>query len=193
MPPKSKFTKEQITKAALEIVQEAGSERLTARTLAKKLKCSSCPIFTVFENMDEVFDEVIAAAKTLYKKYIEKGLESIPAFKGVGTQYILFSIQEPKLFQLLFMSEQANEPSIVGVLPIIDESYEKILASIIDEYNLDIDNAKKIYRHLWVYSHGIATLCATKMCHFTGEDISEMLTSIFVSLLKNIREEYIDD
>ena len=36
MPPKAKFTREQITKAALEIVREENFERLTARSLGKK-------------------------------------------------------------------------------------------------------------------------------------------------------------
>ena len=41
-----------------------------------------------------------------------------------------------------------------------------------------------LYRHLWIYSHGIATLCATSMCKFTGEEIGNMLTEVFKSLLK---------
>ena len=44
--------------------------------------------------------------------------------------------------------------------------------------------AEKLYRHLWIYSHGIATLCTTKMCRFTGEEISQMITEVFTSLLK---------
>ena len=54
MPPKAKFTKEQITHVALELVRADGISGLTARTLASKLGSSSCPIFTVFENMEEV-------------------------------------------------------------------------------------------------------------------------------------------
>lgn len=188
MPPKAKFTREQITRASLEIIREQGMKSLTARTLAKQLGSSSCPIFTVFENMEEVQQSVVEAAKACYKGYVERGLAATPAFKGVGTQYILFAIQEPRLFQLLFMSEQTAVPSLDGVLPLIDESYEKILASIMEGYGLDIKAAEKLYRHLWIYSHGIATLCATEMCRFTGEEISEMITEVCISLLKTIKE-----
>lgn len=185
MPPKAKFTKEQITSAALRIVRENGIGGLTARTLAKRLGSSSCPIFTVFENMEEVQQSVIEAAKACYKGYVEKGLAADAAFKGVGAQYILFAIQEPKLFQLLFMSEQAAVPGIEGVLPLIEESYEKILASITEGYGLDRKTAEGMYRHLWIYSHGIASLCATKMCRFTSTEISEMITEVFLGLLDN--------
>ena len=122
MPPKAKFTREQITKAALEIVREENFERLTARSLGKKMGSSACPIFTVFENMEEVQQAVLEAVKDVYKGYVEKGLSENPAFKGVGTQYILFAMNEPKLFQILFMSEQTELPDIDNVLPLIDES-----------------------------------------------------------------------
>ena len=188
MPPKAKYTKEQITKAALDIVRSEGIDSLTARTLAKRLGSSSCPIFTVFENMEEVQHAVTDIAKSYYKDYIEKGLSDTKAFKGVGLQYILFSIKEPKLFQLLFMNEQTFLPNINNVLPLIDESYEKILSSITESYGVNEHTAQKLYRHLWIYSHGIATLCATKMCHFTGEEISQMISDVFASLIKNMKE-----
>ena len=77
--------------------------------------------------MEEVQAEVQKAAKALYAEYIQVGLQQEPAFKGVGMQYILFAIKEPKLFQLLFMSEQPQKPSVSGVLPVIDENYPLIL------------------------------------------------------------------
>lgn len=193
MPPKAKFTKEQITYAALEIVRESGIDRLTARTLAKKLESSSCPIFTVFENMQEVQQSVIEAAKACYKEYVEKGLADTAAFKGVGTQYILFAIREPKLFQLLFMSEQASLSNIDKILPSIEENYEKILDSITEGYGLDEKTAERLYRHLWIYSHGIAALCATKMCCFTGAEISEMITEVFIGLLHKMKSQRLSD
>ena len=188
MPPKAKFTKEEITKTALDIVKTDGFEALTSRELGTRLGSSARPIFTVFKNMEEVQQTVIHSAKTLYKEYVNKGLEEEHPFKGVGTQYILFSINEPKLFQLLFMTEQAQMPDLSGVLPMIEESYEKILWSIQDDYEINEFLAEKLYRHLWIYTHGIATLCATKTCRFTSDEINSMITEVFTSLLKNIRE-----
>lgn len=189
MPPKAKFSREEIIEAALAIVKEYGADTLTARALAEKLGSSARPIFTVFQSMEEVQEAVLASAKTLYKQYVERGLQENPAFKGVGTQYILFAINEPKLFQLLFMTEQEGVPNLEGILPLIDESYAAILLSIEKGYGLDDTLAEKLYRHLWIYTHGIAALCATKMCRFTGEEISTMMTEVFMSLLRKIRED----
>lgn len=193
MPPKAKFTREQITEAALELIRERGAEALTARALGNALGSSACPIFTVFENMEEVREAAIQAARTVYKEYVNRGLKDTPAFKGVGTQYILFAVNEPNLFRLLFMTEQNTIPNFDGILPMIDESYEQILASIITGYDVEHAAAVRLYRHLWIYMHGIAAMCVSKICSFMPDEISGMMTDVFKSLLKTVKEEQSDD
>ncbi|MCM1065370.1 MAG: TetR/AcrR family transcriptional regulator [Eubacterium sp.] len=187
MPPRAKFMKEEIVDAALSIVRADGIQALTARALGEKLGSSARPVFTVFQNMEEVQDAVIRAAKAVYKGYVERGLTDTIAFRGVGTQYILFAIQEPKLFQLLFMAEQEQIPDLAGVLMLIEESYDKILASVGTSYGLFGAEAERLYRHMWIYSHGIAALCATKMCHFSSGEIQEMLAEVSTSLVGRIK------
>ena len=63
MPPKPKFTKEEIVQTALDIVSRKGVEALTAKELGDALGSSARPIFTVFRSMKEVQDEVRQAAK----------------------------------------------------------------------------------------------------------------------------------
>ena len=187
MPPKCKFTREEIIQSALEMARSEGVSAITARALGAKLGSSSKPIFSVFENMEEVQAEVQKAAKALYAEYVQIGLRQEEAFKGVGRQYILFAIKEPKLFQLLFMSEQPQKPSVAGILPIIAFIYDQILQSVLNGYGLGEKDAENLYRHLWIYTHGIAVLCATNMCCFTAEEISDMMTEVCRSLLKEIK------
>jgi AcrR family transcriptional regulator len=192
MPPKVKFTKEQIVAAALDIVRKEGIGNLTARALGKELHTSSCPIFTAFKNMNEVQLEVVNAAKAVYAGYVQRGLQEPLAFKGVGMKYIQFAKEEPQLFKLLFMSEH----KIAGVnryLPTIDDNYETILSSVVNGYALPRDKADRLYLHLSVYVHGIAALYADNVCAFSTEEVSQMLTEVFVSLLKNIKGERRDD
>lgn len=193
MPPKAKFTREQIVRAALDIIRERGTAELTARALGKRLGSSACPIFTVFDNMDEVLSEAVKAAKALYASYIQEGLKSTPAFKGVGMQYLRFAICEPKLFQLLFMAEQAQKPTVDNVLLVIDDNYPAILQSVEDSYSVGRQAAEKIYRHLWIYTHGIAVLCATNTCTFTRDEMGNMLTEILTAVLKEIKGETAND
>lgn len=189
MPPKSKFTKSEIIEAALSIVRMEGFGALTARALGTKLGSSARPIFTIFKSMDEVQQEVVIAARKLYTEYVNRGLcqTEIPAFKGVGMQYIQFALDEPKLFQLLFMSEQPQNPDVMNVLPVIDDNYSQILSSVQNSFSLNQSDSEWVYRHLWIYSHGIAVLCATKMCTFTIEEIDKRLTEVCMAVLKEIK------
>lgn len=189
MPPKAKFTKDEIIEAAVGIVREEGFPALTARVLGARLGSSARPVFTVFQGMEEVQQAVIRRAKEIYGEYVEEGLSDDIPFRGVGTQYILFSIREPKLFQLLFMKEQKDMPELSGVLPLIDDNYGKILLSIEQSYGLKGSSAERLYRHMWIYSHGIAALCATGMCRFTGEEIKGMLAEASKGILKNMKGE----
>lgn len=189
MPPKAKFTRDKIIQAGLNIIRENGVEALSARALGAKLGSSARPIFTVFESMEEVQAEIKKSAKSIYAEYVKKGLEQELAFKGVGTQYILFAIQEPKLFQLLFMFEQKQSPAVVNVLPMIDDNYKDILLSVQNGYHLSENKAEQLYRHLWIYTHGIAVLCATNMCVFTTEEISKMIAQVFKGVLKEMKED----
>lgn len=183
MPPKSKFTKKEVLEKAFEIARTDGIDKITSRELGKQLGSSARPIFTVYESMDELKADVITEAKERYKQYVQQGLKNELAFKGVGMAYIRFASEEPVLFQLLFMSAQTELTNVTQILPLIEASYEDILQSVQEPYGLSTQVADKIYQHLWTYTHGIATMCATRLCNYTEEEISERLTEIFKSLL----------
>ena len=109
MPPKAKFTKEEIIGAGLAILRERDISAVTAREIGNYLGSSARPIFTVFDNMGEVLNGIEAKAREIYSEYVEQGLQQTPAFKGVGQSYIQFAINEPKLFQLLFMRKTSGK------------------------------------------------------------------------------------
>ncbi len=189
MPPKAKFTKEEVINSAFGIVKREGFDALTARSLAAELGSSPRPIFTVFESMREVEEEVIIAARNLYEKYEDEEMSGPQAFKGSGMGYIRFAAEQPKLFQLLFMTENDVIPNLDTVLSCIDNYYEKIICTIQSEYGFTRETAKEIYLHMWIYSHGIATLLATKVCGFTQDEISSMLTDVCSSIIRKYKAE----
>lgn len=183
MPPKAKFTKDQIISVGLAILREQGMSAVTARAIGKRLNSSARPIFTAFESMGQALDAIERKAREIYSGYIHHGLEQDLAFKGVGQAYISFAVNEPKLFQLLFMKKQPEDMGLGKILPEIDDNYPSIVRSITEHYPVTDEDAVMLYRHLWIYSHGIASLCATSMCHFTEAEISDMLTEVFKALL----------
>ena len=184
MPPKCKFSKAEIIQTALQIVKEEGIDAITTRKVAAGLGTSTRPIFTFYENMEDLRQDTVMAAKELYTRYALEGLHSEPPFMGVGVQYLKFAKEEPKLFQLLFMSEMPEKFDPFTALRTYDDRFGEVVQVIQNGFRVDSDAAAGLYRHLWIYTHGIATLLVTKVCSFTDEEIGQMLTEVFVSLLK---------
>jgi len=183
MPPKPKFTKEEIVSAALELVGEKGIEALTARELGVRLGSSARPIFTVFNSMEEVQEEVRTAALKRFESYAEKAMHYTPIFKQVGMQMILFAMEEPKLYQLVYMSENAGATDFEGITQRLGDVAQLCVEVIQRDYGLSEDDAKALFEHVWIYTFGIGALCATGMCRFSQEEIIQMLGQDFMAML----------
>ena len=183
MPPKPKFTKEEIIAAALELVSEKGIEALTARELGVRLGSSARPIFTVFNSMEEVQAEVRTAALKRFEGYAEKAMHYSPVFKQVGMQMILFAIEEPKLYQLVYMSENAGATDFEGITQQLGDVAQLCVDVIQRDYGLSAEDAKTLFEHVWIYTFGIGALCATGMCRFSQEEIIQMLGQDFMAML----------
>ena len=183
MPPKPKFTKEEIVAAALELVSKKGTEALTARELGDRLGSSARPIFTVFNSMEEVQEAVRAAALKRFESYAQKAMQYTPVFKQVGMQMILFAIEEPKLYQLLYMSENAGATDFDGIVARLGDVAHLCVDVIRRDYGLSKEDAKTLFEHVWIYTFGIGALCATGMCRFSREEIIQMLGQDFMAML----------
>lgn len=187
MPPKPKFTKEEVINAALEIISEKGIEGLTSRELGTALGSSARPVFTVFKNMDELYSEARKAAMKRFDEYAKKAEGFTPVFKQVGLQMILFAEEQPKLFRLLFMSENAEAAGFDDIFLTLGNTAEMCIDAICCDYGLDRENAMLIFKHSWIYTYGIGVLIASKVCSFTETEVSDMLSCEFVGMLTLIK------
>ena len=183
MPPKPKYTKDEMIAAALELVSEKGISALTARDLGARLSTSARPIFTAFKSMEEVQDAVIAAAMKRFEEYAHKTSQNEPIFKQVGMQMILFAKEEPNLYQLIFMSAKEQAQTFDDVYSHLGSVAEECLDVLQSEYALSRSDAGAVFEHVWIHTFGIGELCATGMCAFSLEEISEMLTQDFFAMM----------
>jgi AcrR family transcriptional regulator len=179
MPPKFKFTRDEITNAALNVTRKNGISGLTARALAAELGCSVKPIFGLFKNMEEVGQEVFIASDLLYQNYLREDMAKgkYSPYKASGMAYIRFAKEERELFKLLFMRDRSREK--------IEENKEEIrpLMQLIQQ-NLEIseDEAYLFHLEMWLYVHGIATMIATSYLDWDDEFISRVLTDAYMGL-----------
>ncbi len=188
MPPKVRFTKEQIAETAYNMVKKFGIDILTARNLASELGVSTAPIFTAFKNIEEVQEAVKEKAKAEYRAYIEDGLKHKLPFKGAGLKYVEFAKNEPQLFKLLFMSGD-NFEGVPHYHPGKDISAEKVLNVVETNYAENRESAMRLYNHLSVYMHGFAVMFAQGNSMFTMEDVSRMMSEVFKALSSKENKE----
>lgn len=187
MPPKPKFTREEIIDAALKIAADRGLKALTSRELGAALGSSARPIFTVFKNMDEVFTEVRRAAMAKFESYANKAKKCTPVFKQVGLQMILFAEEQPKLYRLLFMSENSQACSFDDLFATLGDTAVLCVGVIQSEYSLNYDEAMMLFRNVWIYTYGLGALIATGTCRFAEKDIQDMLSREFTAMLTLIK------
>ncbi len=179
MPPKSKFTRNEIVEAALEITREEGFRAVTARALGAKLHSSPKVIFGLFANMEELQQEVLKAANAGYQRYLKEDMAAgrYPPYKASGMAYIRFAREETELFKLLFMrtrsKEEAEQPA--------DEMAE-ILSLIKESTGLCAEKAMLFHLEMWIFVHGIAVMFATAYLDLDTEIVSSMLTDMYMGL-----------
>lgn len=183
MPPKPKFTREEIVQTALDVVSRKGVEALTAKELGDALGSSARPIFTVFTSMKEVQDAVRAAAMRRFESFAEQKLPGMPLFKQVGMRMVLFGAREPKLYQLLFMQENRNAVSFDDMFGELGPTAETCIALIRETYSLSETEARLLFENVWIYTFGVGALCATRVCHFSEEKLGEMLSTEFQAMM----------
>lgn len=188
MPPKARYSKEEITGKAMEIIRSQGIEKLTARELAAALETSVRPIFTAFENMEDLKKECFVKSMEVYHSFFSRPeLKAENIFKTTGMVYICFAREETELFNYVFLKSQDNPSDFVTYMKALDDCYEDTLSMLQETYGLGKEKSEEFYKHMWLYVNGIATLCATKQCAFTKEEIGDMLDlscTAFINELK---------
>ena len=186
MPPRVKFTKEEIVEAALRVTREGGIDSLTARSLAAELGASTRPMFTYFETVDELKHEVHEAAKGIYKTYIERGLAEPVPFLGVGQNTIRFAREEPELFRLLFL--QKPDGADGGAAEALAFSQDLVRDSIMGIYKMDAYEADCYYRNLWLIAFSFCAMIAAGECPYTDEQMSAMFTEVSLAVCKAYKD-----
>ena len=186
MPPKAKFTSQQIVDAAVKITREKGIGAVTAREVGAVLGVSSRPLFTYFDTVDELKREVYNYAKNIYMEYIKSGLKKeIPAL-GVGQEYLRFAKEDPELYKFLFLSPPEGVKG--SVMEGLKLSQDLVRDSIMKIYNMDADTADKYFRDLWLVAYSFTTLIVTNECPYSDEEISALFTEFSLSICKAYKE-----
>lgn len=188
MPPKAKYTRDEIIVIAYELVREQGVEALTAREVAKRLGTSPSPIFALFRDMEELKAAVKERAEACFGSYMADAERYHPAYKRRGMQWVKFAQEEPLLFRMLFM-QNMHGVDLDTALRKIPFDADTDIAIIMQDYRATRQQAEHLFRQMWIYTYGMCTLCTAKVCAFTEREIAQRLGEIFQGMIFVLRSD----
>lgn len=96
MPPKKKFSKEQIIDAAFEIAKREGIDSITIRKVADQLGSSIAPIYVNFDDVEGLKRSVIKKTVQLSQQLISEQNTGSP-FKDIGVASLRMAQKYPNL------------------------------------------------------------------------------------------------
>lgn len=188
MPPKSKITKEMVIDAAFEIAREAGWEAINARTVSKKLNCSTHPVMYYFATIEELKRTAFKRTDRFHTAYLMRvsGSEE-EILLGIGLNYIRFAVEEPNLFRFLFQSGYAEGNSLLDLID--SEELIPVLSAMRQGMNLDLDQTKEAFITLAMFVHGYASILANNALAFDEKLIAKHLERVYTGAVLAMREE----
>lgn len=184
MPPKAKITKDMILHTVLDITRETGFETVNARSIAGKLQCSTRPIFTCYENMEELKKDFLDFAYEYYLQYVSSfsSSEQVMPSLLLPLSYIEFAAKETHLFKLLFMNDM--DFNMAEAKDFYNEAdNEKRAAAFSETIGVELERAKVIFLDLFLYTHGIAVLTAAGKIAFDRGNAEKMLMNLLSAFI----------
>lgn len=177
MPPKITTSKEMIIEAGYSIADEEGIGQINCRAIAKRLGCSTQPVFSRFPNMDELKEEVFKYACDKLEESIADRIESskdTSVLEITVTTLADLARSHKNLYKLIYLSDFRSEKCFLEE----QEKYQTnklIKKELIDRYNIDSKKVEGIFERSSLLVHGICTVIATTAMNYSNKQVIEII------------------
>jgi AcrR family transcriptional regulator len=108
MPPKQRFSPEDVIEAAYRVVRRQGWEGFSARTIANELNSSTRPIYDYFSSMENIEAEVVKKALAYFVEFLNRNRTG-DKWLDQALGYVLFASREKHLFRCI--NDEKHTPS----------------------------------------------------------------------------------
>jgi AcrR family transcriptional regulator len=155
MPPKQKFSSEDVIDAAYNIVRREGWNGLSARSIANELNASTRPIYDYLKSMQHIEEEVVKRALASFVECISRDRTG-DKWLDQALGYVIFANKEKHLFRCLndekhthLQQKWAPEHwKMLGEQLVADKRFQ----------DMPEDEANRIRAVRWIFLHGMSFL-----------------------------------
>lgn len=179
MPPKPKITKEMITYAAFEIAKEQGFENINARTIARKLSCSTQPVLYYFSKIEEIKNAAYEEADICHSHYLFHDIEKCDyPLSEIGLRYVRFAHEERQLFRFLFQSGKFAGKRLPDLID--SEELKPVLSIMQQDIQASMEQTKHIFLSVFLFLHGYASMLANNAMEYDETTILSGLKQVYL-------------
>lgn len=174
MVRKTVFAKEDVVKAGLAVLDKDGIENLSARHVADELGSSTAPVYSNFENMDDL---VVAVKRAAVQRLLELTSEQHTnnVFLNMGVGVLEFARLHPLLYTALF--QQANDSCEAG--PGVMNDLLGRMAVLPELEKMNRDESVLLLRKMAIFTHGLATqVCSGLPPEVKWEELLALLDEV---------------
>ncbi len=153
------YSRQQIIDAAYDLVRENGWSGLSTRNLAKRIGCSTMPIYSQVRSVAELEEELLKRANEALQSYQMRPFTDNPLL-NLALGYVVFARDERQLFRFLFL-DKANQIG-AGQFANLREAFDKNTMTAEPDLTaldrLPTDSQESLIQHTWIYTHGLAMM-----------------------------------
>ena len=181
MPAAKKVSRDQIIDAAVDVLRDGGFSAVNARSVAKKIGCSTQPIYFSFKSMDELKAALTERAIQMHTQRVRDSLRSHEGndsrYSSYGMGFVKFAAEEKQLFRWLYLEGQQLGPYQSDIL------MQEIIGVIVDEFGYTEDVARRFHQDMIYFTYGLAILANTDHLHLTEPELRKALRREFRALI----------
>ena len=181
MPAVRKVSKEQIINAAVDVLRDDGFSAINARSVAKKLGCSTQPIYFSFRNMEELKAALTERAIQMHTQRVRDSMRihegSDSRYSSYGMGFVKFAAEEKQLFRWLYLEGEQLGPYQNDVLT------SEVISVITEEFGYEEDVARRFHQDMVYFTYGLAILANTDHLHLTEAELREAFRREFRALI----------
>lgn len=180
VPAARKVSKDEIIDAAVEVLRDDGFSAVNARSVARKLGCSTQPIYFSFQSMDELKAALSERAIRMHTRRVRDSLRAHEGndsrYSSYGMGFVRFAAEEKQLFRWLYLEGHQLGPYQNDVL------LPEIIAVIVEEFGYSEEVARRFHQDMTYFTYGLAILANTDHLRLTEPELREAFRREFRAL-----------
>ena len=186
MPPIKKFQREEIINTTYKIIEKEGFSSVNARRIAKEMGGSVQPIYHNFETMDELNKAVFNKIYSKYQETMKQATDVDKPYLAKGLAYVNFARKYPEFYKIIFMQER--KMNIEEFIESDIETTENVMKSITKRFDISKEDLKDFHIKIWIFTHGLACLIATKTVNFSDEEVKKILLDTVQEMFRGYKK-----